>query len=63
MYGIQVEAAEYHAHVEADWYMLTVTTDLLAFIYVALFYQVLLLCLQPTCFRGEFSACSLLGCS
>lgn len=44
--GDQVEAAEHHAHVEADWYMLTVTTDLLAFIYVALFYQVPLMALQ-----------------
>lgn len=32
--------AEAHAHQEADWYLLTVTADLLAFVYVALFYQV-----------------------
>ena len=36
----QVVRAEAHAHQEADWYLLTVTADLLAFVYVALFYQV-----------------------
>lgn len=39
---IKVEAVEHHAHVEADWYMLTVTADFLAFVYAALFYQTVL---------------------
>jgi hypothetical protein len=38
-----VEGAESHAQMEQDWYMLTVAADLLAFLYAALFYQVLTL--------------------
>lgn len=37
----QVAGAESHAQMEQDWYMLTVAADLLAFLYVALFYQVI----------------------
>lgn len=37
---LQVVGAESHAQMEQDWYMLTVAADLLAFLYVALFYQV-----------------------
>ncbi len=33
-------SVEPHAHMEQDWYLLTVAADLLAFLYVALFYQV-----------------------
>lgn len=39
--GISIEGVEWHSRIEKDWYAATVFVDLLTFIYVALFYQVM----------------------
>ena len=39
--GIEIESVEWHSRIEKDWYAATVFVDLLTFIYVAVFYQVL----------------------
>ena len=39
--GIRIESVEWHSRIEKDWYAATVFVDLLTFIYVAVFYQVL----------------------
>lgn len=42
--SLTVEEVEWHGRIEQDWYAATALVDLLSFIYVAVFYQVTLLC-------------------
>lgn len=37
-----IEDVEWHGRIEQDWYAATALVDLLSFIYVAVFYQVIL---------------------
>jgi hypothetical protein len=39
--ALTIEHAEWHGRIEQDWYAATAMVDLLTFIYVAIFYQVL----------------------
>lgn len=39
--ALKVEQVEWHGRIEQDWYAATAMVDLLTFIYVALFYQVI----------------------
>lgn len=44
--GIRLDTVEWHSRIEKDWYAATVFVDLLTFIYVAIFYQVIPLSLS-----------------
>ena len=59
--GIRLDTVEWHSRIEKDWYAATVFVDLLTFIYVAIFYQVLpSSLLQPVGDIDGVAPCSLL---